>query len=310
MVAPTIYRWDDASAPSLSGEVDSLISVLDDILVNGYGALSAAGWTKEYSGTNKAAYKQAGGNERLFRIVDDGTTSAKYCRIVGYESMTDVDTGVGPFPTDAQFTGGLYIHKSTAAGATVRPWIAFATEQSVLFYCLPSQIADQTAATYVGGFYFGDFDSNVVGDDYNTAIWALPSTIYSSSGAYETCSTDSGTTDAGCYVCRDHSAVGSAGFDKRTASGVYQTQFGRDGVAYPDPISGGLNLSPVLISEATYILRGTVPGIWQINHNYTNFNMLDTFSGESGGNLDGKEFIFYHAGNSSCLAIETNGGWL
>ena len=53
----TVYRFDDAGAPTLSAAAGALISVLDACLVNGYGAKPAAGWTKAFSGTNQAAYR-------------------------------------------------------------------------------------------------------------------------------------------------------------------------------------------------------------------------------------------------------------
>jgi hypothetical protein len=53
-----VYRSTDASAPVLTGQVGSLTALLDAILVNGYGALTAAGWTIAQTTTNKRGYKQ------------------------------------------------------------------------------------------------------------------------------------------------------------------------------------------------------------------------------------------------------------
>jgi hypothetical protein len=53
-----VYRSTDASAPVLTGQVGSLTALLDAVLVNGYGALSAAGWTIAQTTTNKRGYKQ------------------------------------------------------------------------------------------------------------------------------------------------------------------------------------------------------------------------------------------------------------
>jgi hypothetical protein len=310
MAVPTLYRSTDASAPSLTGEVGSLITLLDAILVDGYGAKAAAGWTKSYTGTNKAAYRQASGNQRYLRVDDDITANAKFARTVGYETMTDVDTGVSAFPTEGQEAGGLYTFKTASNGATVRPWVAYATGQSIMLYSLAAENSLVGTAEYVGGIYFGDFTSNVTADDYNTAIITGFNSTYSSSGWADTCSTYSVTLDSGCYICRDYGGTASVGFDKRSPSSTYQTRFGSGGVAYPDPISGGLNISPVELHEAGNINRGTLPGIWQINHDDSNFNMLDTFSGDAGGSLAGKEFIISYAWSGCCLAVETNGGWL
>ena len=63
------------------------------------------GFDKVFSGTNTAVYRSANvlGTRMFVRLSD---TVAQAARIVGYESMSDVDTGVGPFPTPAQMLGG------------------------------------------------------------------------------------------------------------------------------------------------------------------------------------------------------------
>src|SRR5574337_1555206 len=93
-----VYRSSDASAPVLTGQAGSLITVLDACLISGYGSKSPAGWVKPYSGTNLAAYRAATGNQFYFRVDDSGTVEA---RISGYETMSDVNTGTGQFPTTA-----------------------------------------------------------------------------------------------------------------------------------------------------------------------------------------------------------------
>src|SRR5574337_410841 len=67
--------------------------------------LASAGWEKKYSGTNLAAYRSLAPDATgcLLRVDDTGANSA---RVVGYESMTSITTGSGPFPTDTQFGGG------------------------------------------------------------------------------------------------------------------------------------------------------------------------------------------------------------
>ena len=74
------------------------------------------GWAKVFAGTNKAVYQSTDvqGSRFFLRVDDSGTTAA---RVRGFESMTDVDTGTGPFPTDAQISGGGYLIKSSQASA-------------------------------------------------------------------------------------------------------------------------------------------------------------------------------------------------
>jgi hypothetical protein len=134
-MAYTIYRSTDAGAPTLSGNTASLMPLLDAILVNGYGSKPAAGWTKPFSSTNKAVYRNAANAiaRSYFRVVD---TAANYtAKVRGYDTMTDVDTGTGPFPLTSDITGdGLDIPKSSAVNGTVRDWIAAADERTLVLF--------------------------------------------------------------------------------------------------------------------------------------------------------------------------------
>jgi len=134
-MAYTIYRSTDAGAPTLSGNTASLIPLLDAILVNGYGSKPAAGWTKPFSDTNKAVYRNAANAiaRSYFRVVD---TAANFvAKVRGYDTMSDIDTGTGPFPTPGDISGdGLSIPKSNAVNSTVRAWIAAADERTLVLF--------------------------------------------------------------------------------------------------------------------------------------------------------------------------------
>jgi len=68
----------------------------------------------------RSAHPLAGG---MCLRVDD--SAATFCAVQGYESMTDVDTGTGPFPTPAQAALGAWWAKSAQANATSVPyWLA------------------------------------------------------------------------------------------------------------------------------------------------------------------------------------------
>lgn len=111
-----------------------------------------AGWEKLYSGTNKAVYRSTHvqSAKHCLRVDDTGTTSA---RVVGYETMTDVDTGVGPFPTAAQMSGGGYWWKSIDATATARGYFFAADPRMLLAAPRPSGVGAALSANVRG---FGD----------------------------------------------------------------------------------------------------------------------------------------------------------
>src|SRR5690348_12633571 len=131
MSAPVVYSSSDTGAPVLTGQAGSLIAVLDACLVNGYGTQTAAGWTKAFSGTNKADYRMAGGNQ-FYLDVDDSaaqTAAGKEANVRGYEAMTALATGTNAFPTTTQFAApGQVIRKSATADATSRGWILVADD--------------------------------------------------------------------------------------------------------------------------------------------------------------------------------------
>jgi hypothetical protein len=150
MTAPTVYKSTDASAPTLDGQVGSLITVLKACLVNGYGAKSAAGWTiaEEDSPNHKIIFRNdtVNGSGRYFRFQDNGRVSYSgypyynsdrnnMACFFGMHSYSDIDTPVMAFPR--VLTGGDLIG-SSAYGISVRkrtgtsnptysaPWIVVA----------------------------------------------------------------------------------------------------------------------------------------------------------------------------------------
>jgi hypothetical protein len=174
-----VYKSSDASAPVLTGAVGSLVALLDACLVNGYGALSAAGWTKAFTATNKGAYKQnlTGSNNTagMYLYVDDsgpGAGGAREARVAGFETMSAITpVGTGQFPSSGQTTigagGYLVIRKSTTADATARNWTLVANGQTFYLFV---ESGDYTAPIGTATFCFGDFKAYKTGDQYAVMI--------------------------------------------------------------------------------------------------------------------------------------------
>jgi hypothetical protein len=207
MVAPTIYRSDDASAPVLSGTAGSLISVFDACLVNGYGAKGAAGWTKPFTGTNKAAFLMGTGgtSRRMYLRIDDAGVNDGVVR--GYDAMTDVDTGTEPFPTVGQVATGLYIKKSDAANATARPWIMLATPTQIFFLSYAQVGATLASPTNsFGELFFGEYTYYGTSFDYNVAIISNSAAgpIANSGRLFGMTATTAVAAALGHYACRGY----------------------------------------------------------------------------------------------------------
>jgi hypothetical protein len=260
---------------------------------------AGAGWTKPYSGTNLAAYRQGSGSQHYFRI-DDTTTQSS--RIVGYETMTAISTGTGPFPTSSQVSGGLYIHKSNSSDATnARRWIIVANDKTIYMW-VNYGAGLNTEYNYLSMCGFGQFLSNKDGDVYNTFISASTGTG-SSSYVYfmyllSNVAAVITTSSFGFYAPRSYTQVGTSvtlgkisDYSKAAQTGM-GSQTGT-ALIYPHPIDGGLYMSQVNIVEgagsgANSILRGKMFGVWNPLHNIP-LNHGDIFTGN--GDLAGKTFI-------------------
>lgn len=168
MTTTRIYKSTDSSAPVLTGQASSLIDLLDACLVNGYGSQTAAGWTKPYTGTDKAAFRNsvsAGGTGMYLRVLDDGsgTGGAREALVRGYHTMSDVDTGTVETPTAAQVSTSLVWRKSNTTDSTARSWWLIADERTC-YLCVNS--GTSTGEDGAGLFGAGDIDSWVPGDVY------------------------------------------------------------------------------------------------------------------------------------------------
>lgn len=94
--------------------------------------MAPAGWAKVFTSTNKRVYQSLDvQSTKMFLRVDDSATQA--ARVVGYEQMTDVDTGTGLFPTTAQIAGGGHWHKSGQDSATPTMWTLASDTRSFIW---------------------------------------------------------------------------------------------------------------------------------------------------------------------------------
>lgn len=165
-------------------------------------------WEKAFSGTNKAAYRStdAAGTQFYLRIDDSGTTT---CRARGYETMSDIDTGIGPFPTDAQISGGGYWHKSSGANATAVGYMLAADNRAIrvaISWGVSNQ-PNRNACVLRG---FGDEAAlSPDGDAYGCTI-AVGSTATLGSSANYGAYTTMPDGASSIYVARSLSSVGSS----------------------------------------------------------------------------------------------------
>ncbi len=254
-----------------------------------------AGWEKLYSGTNKAVYRSthAQSAKHCLRVDDTGTTTA---RVVGYETMTDVDTGVGPFPTAAQMSGGGYWWKSIDATATARGYFFAADPLMLLAAPRTSGVGAALSANVRG---FGDPIALAPSGD----AWA---TTLSYAGSNNSSGFDygafSGTNAAsssvgGAAFPRAFSGLGSAVLCRpvNEAGEPYQIS-GRHAAGLgpgPSSIDGQIKLARVTMAEQTIYSapRCVGPGVFCVPQQIADGAFLPSTVIDGSGALTGRKLL-------------------
>lgn len=275
-----------------------------------YAPVSA--WQRTHNDGNKAVYRsshvQALG--RYFRIDDSGTTQA---RIISYEEMTDIDTGVAPMPTEAQYSGGAYLQKSTQANATaVRYWLI--ADDRFIFLCIAAASGQNAANISCPPRGFGDpIPLSPSGDAWCTVLSCGSTNVNQPfPGSFITSS--SLGSNGGMVMARTLNGSGGA-IEARGLSEVSSgSPSGDDGFygPYPSEVDGELKICKMYVKEGSSEKppRAVVPGIYYIPQSgagsaFENGDLLDAPAG-----LAGRKLMGLRAGNSSVWAGSVAGGYL
>lgn len=271
------YSSADPGAPQLSGQVGSLVTLLDAVLVDGYGVGSAAkegaGWTRSLSATNKRAYRNdpVAGTGFTLEIDDSASVgTARYARARGYSLLRQFGDGDDATPSASARPNGSIIAKSNTVSATSSRWVAVADNRAIYLFTNvnPAHLVDQRQA-----YFFGDFVSYKPGD---TMAWCVTDSGLSEflgtedfDGFVFSTSNDATSVDSarpGCHLPRTaESAYASApgflvGGTRSAAFHAWNTDPAKQSV-YPDAVAGGLLYTGVQIFEKVCRPRGVLPGI-------------------------------------------------
>jgi hypothetical protein len=259
-------------------------------------------WTKVFSGTNKAVYKS---NYSVvgclyLRVDDTGATNA-LCR--GYETMTDVDTGTGPFPTLAQSANGLALPKASSAGTSAASWRVFGDE--ALFYCLSGGSATGVNPTWnFNGsngysFWFGEPILSKSGDGYGTCIFGGNNTPASGIES---------ATSSPPYLARAYTqAGGSISVNRYMQSNHVNLSASCMGaLTYPQPDGSFILSGRWMLYDGGAVIRGIMPGVYHSPHPSSaaaDKTVLTDFPGLPGRSL------FVSATFSGGVAFDITGPW-
>jgi hypothetical protein len=247
------------------------------------------GWERQFTGTNKAVYRSTDpeSTQMALRVDDTGTTDS---RVVGYESMTDVDTGTGPFPTEAQVSGGLYWPKSNGVE---REWVLVGDGRGMYMRSRP-----YGSGAWVLLVAFTDFASVKSPDAYACLLAGATTGLINTSSytIHDLSYSITTNTVAGRYVPRSHTGLGTA--VRVSTSGVMPvrpsaTQFYSGSLAsvtFPDPAADGLYLTSFTVCHDGG-LRGQLPGLYCCPQDVgsSDFTYLQRVTGVTG--LTGKRLL-------------------
>lgn len=274
-------------------------------------------WEQTYTGTNKAVFKSTHPESNGFFLRVDETADAQLARVVGYESMTDVDTGIGPFPNTTQNSGGGRWWRSQYNTATASEWLIVADGRK--FYFCNALFAGALTTQGYGIWGFGDLNNLVAADGWASVLAVAGENAQYGYGSVSGSNVPSSTSQ-GWYVPRP---IGGAG----AAIGVGVRQYMRGELGYSwdsgdtgltsagfgdasKTADGQLVFSPVHIYEGAgdskYSPRADFPGLYhlpyfQASGVYSNRQVFD-----GAGALAGRKLLAVRAGSGN-LAGAVNG---
>lgn len=325
MAAPTIYRSSDTSAPTLNGNAGSLIAVLDACLVSGYGSKTALGWTKDFTATNKATYRAPAGVRHYLDVNDsapDVTALGRNAQVRGYETMSAVATGTGPFPSVPQ-AAQCVVPKSSTADAVARPWLLIGDDRGFYFFNTTNVANPPVLATHFWGtiWFFGEFYSFLTGDAYRSilAFGVQSSSSFTDTLAAANAAGLLGTNTLNQYTPRAYTGIGSSIFNTPFVNGSLISSANISTSAagpmpFPNPVDGGLYMNVIDLVErgsgttplaaSSCSFRGRLRGLYTPNITFTSLVDQDTFSGT--GDFAGRTFLALKTGSSTGgMVVET-----
>ena len=270
-----------------------------------------AGWVSPFVGTNIATYKSPdlAATGCVLRVDD---TAKRYSRVVGYEAMTDINTGTGQFPTTAQRSGGSYWSKSSTADSVTRSWRLFA-DGGALYLCVsPSASYPMWCELVV----FGDIVPAKSGDAYACVISGADSDMSTGSAQSYANGLYSAPALANIFTPRAYTGVSSSQqMVRRFTSLISNTDIysGGDDVPFPNPADGGLYLTPFNIfdgADKTY--RGYLPGLSAVPQKILDSTFVSGDIVNGTGNSVGRKLLAISMSYSNLSAtafIDVTGPW-
>lgn len=240
-----------------------------------------AGWECPFASgdSQRMAFKSAAIDATgMYLYVDDtNNQGTRRTGVKGYESMTDIDTGINPFPYSSSDDKWLWWYKSTNETST-RRWAVIADDK--MFFVWRNRDDGNDYSTLE---CFGDLNSFVPADVYHclvTGNFSATEDKYCSMLCTIPFHYEPGAhiNNSGVAIARDYQGT-AAGTIAGIFNGVVSVSsrstysdrvcpvpLGYSGVTYPSPVSGsGYLVKPagmVEVSGGLNLLRGELPGVY------------------------------------------------
>lgn len=311
-------RWRVATS---SGNILTFATTAADGTYTGTTGIryAGAGWEKVFSGPHKAVYRSTDvTGTRFYLRVDD--SSGTVARVRGYETMSDIDTGTGLFPLDAQIaTGGGYWYKSYLSNAVAIPYM-LAADARLLLQAMCFGVADSAGYTATAVYGFGEVVAlNPAGDAFATALSAMSRDLsYLGYGAFSGSFSDSGTIGA-AVLARGWQGLGGAVYARPVPEcGFVNVLSGRDATLgfAPGRVDGAIRMARMMLKDqATNDLRSLVPGCYFVPQWLDNALFPAPFAlTEGAGALAGRKLAAVPVGASSnnrtgTAFVDVTGPW-
>lgn len=272
-LAPFHYSSRDPGAPVLSGVPGSLANLLDAVLVTGYGSgenfKHPIGWTREFSSGQIRVYRgdPVEGSGYYLRVDDSAQFgNARYAWVRAFESMSDVNSGVGGIPEVSQSNNGMLWAKSRLLNASPIAWHLIGNSRALYFAVSAHADVARTAV-----YFAGDIISFIAADRSNFALTGAMDNEFTGSdvavlsGLLRGIDLASGAFSGNTVVAASKDGVRS---QRVSVIGDWFTggSVGAAGVPFPDPVGKGLLVNKISIKEGANLIRGNLPGAFAPLH--------------------------------------------
>jgi hypothetical protein len=316
-----VYKSTDPGAPTLNGQVGSLIRVLRACLVDGFGSLPPLGWSMPYTDGNnpplRAHFRQApktGWDQYDLEVKDDGSTSLsasdpRLAEAWGWGGAAGLAGGSVAFPV--RTSPGMLILKSETSNATARRWLLVGTDRSFIFVAY--HLANPNNMYAAGPWFFGDTIPIALTDTWAVALSG--GTVSDASPGIARLSDDGYVLRVMPYTFQG--MPGPTTFSRVWPAGVAtgDVTVGNGSIVYPNGPDGRGYIDRILLTESGH-LRAVLPGFWVPLHNWKSAaSIYDWQTFDGAGDLAGRSFIVAKWGSGGTgnatvtFCIETSDTW-